>query len=176
MGEAKRRADRQAGAGAPPAAKYPNDDWNSGAKPPIVPGKSCGTCTLCCKVMGIPEIKKRPWEQCPHVGPVNGGMGCTIYEDRPRSCRQFICGWLLDPNMGPDLKPEVCHVLTYQRVGQHIVANCDSDYPDAWRKPNVLQFLHRLAHYNAPKFKVIVMEKGRTWYVNEDSVVPVDSG
>ena len=172
MGEAKRRALGREAAAAPPAPA-PADDWNATYRPPIVPGKSCGSCTLCCKVMGIPEIKKRAWEQCSHVG---DGVGCKIYSERPMSCRQFICGWLLDPNMGPDLKPEVCHVVTYQRVGQHIVATCDADYPGAWRAPNVLEFLQRLARVNAPKYKVILMEKGQTWYVNEQGVVPVDRG
>ncbi len=172
MGEAKRRASR-AGTPLRPVSEYPDDDWNAGSKPEVVAGKTCGSCTKCCKVMGIPEIKKRPWEECPNVVP---GLGCNIYADRPRSCRQFICGWLLDPYMGPDLKPENCHVVFYQRSEQHIVATCDADYPDAWRAPNVIAFLHRLAKVNAPRRKVILMEKGRNWYVTENAIVPADIG
>ena len=72
--------------------------------------------------MGIAELKKPAWEECPNVVK---GIGCKIYADRPPSCRQFICGWLLDPYMGPDLKPENCHVVFYQRSEQHIVATVD---------------------------------------------------
>jgi hypothetical protein len=78
--------------------------------------------------------------------------------------------------MGPDLKPENCHVVFYQRGDQHIVGTCDAAYPDAWRKPNVIEFLHRLAKANAPRRKVIMMEKGRTWFVTENAIVPADTG
>jgi hypothetical protein len=173
MGEAKRRGASRAGPPVPPVSAYPDEDWNAALKPPIVPGKSCGSCTKCCTVMGIAELKKPAWEECPNVVK---GIGCKIYADRPPSCRQFICGWLLDPYMGEDLKPENCHVVFYQRSEQHIVATVDAAYPDAWRKPNVIEFLHRLAKANAPHRKVILMEKGRTSYVTETAIVPTDMG
>ena len=173
MGEAKRRKAGRAGTPAPAASEYFGEDWNAASKPSLVPGKSCGSCTKCCKVMGIPELKKRAWEECSHVA---AGVGCKIYSERPRSCRSFICGWLLDPDMGPDLKPENCHVVFYQRGEHHIVGTCDADYPDAWRAPNIIEFLHRLAKANAPRRKVILMEKGRTWFVTEDAIVPADTG
>ena len=173
MGEAKRRASR-AGS-ALPASKYPGDDWqaNLASMPAIAPGKSCGSCTLCCTVLGIPELNKRAWDQCPHVA---SGTGCTIYAERPGSCRKFICGWLLDPQMGPDLKPENCHVVFDQKDGQNIFATCDANYPDAWRAPNVVEVLHRLANAIGPNRKVIVLEKGRTWFVTESAIVPTDTG
>jgi hypothetical protein len=142
--------------------------------PAIVPGKSCGSCTKCCTVMGVPELKKRPWDKCPHVG---AGIGCKIYSERPSGCRTFVCGWLLDPDMGPDLKPENCHVVFDQKDAYHIFATCDANYPDAWRAPNVIAFMHRLAGAIGPNRKVIVLEKeGRTWFVTENAVVPTDTG
>jgi hypothetical protein len=155
------------------AQAAPQSSDNDTSQPAIVPGKSCGSCTKCCTVMGVPELKKRPWEECPHVA---AGAGCKIYSERPAGCRQFICGWLLDPDMGPDLKPENCHVVLYQRDEQHIIATCDATHPDAWRAPNVIDFLHRLAKANAPRRRVILMEKGRLWYVTENAVVPTDTG
>jgi hypothetical protein len=135
--------------------------------------KSCGSCTLCCTVMGVPELMKRSWEECPHVA---AGRGCTIYAERPSGCRNFICGWLLDPHMGPDLKPENCHVVFYQKNEQHIVATCDPSHPDAWRQPNIVAFLHRLATAVGPGRKVIVLEKDRTWFITENAIVPTDTG
>jgi hypothetical protein len=170
MGEAKRKnASRAAG---PSGSNHP-EDWNAGATPPLAPGKSCGSCTKCCKLMGIAELKKPAWTECSHVAP---GIGCRIYPDRPRSCRQFICGWLLDPGMGPELKPDQCHVIFHQQSGQNIVATCDADHPNAWRAPNVLAFLHHLVTSLGPGRKVIVMEKGRVWYVTKDAIVPAESG
>jgi hypothetical protein len=172
MGEARRREASRPGAPVAPGSNDPDLDWNRMLAPPIAPGKSCGSCTKCCKVLAIPELRKRPFHECVHVAP---GLGCKIYPQRPESCRKFICGWLLDPNMGPDLKPENCHVVFYQRDRQNIVAICDADYPDSWRKPNVTEFLHYLARTIAPH-RVILAEKGRTWLVTESAIVPADTG
>jgi hypothetical protein len=173
MGEARRRQASRERAPVAPASSHPGNDWNEASTPSIAPGKSCGSCTKCCKVLAIPELKKRPWDECPHVAP---GLGCKIYSQRPGCCRKFICGWLLDPNMGPDLKPEKCHVVFYQQNEQNIVAVCDADHPDAWRKPNVTEFLHYLAHAIGPRRKVVLLEKGRTWRVTENAILPADTG
>jgi hypothetical protein len=173
MGEAKRRKAERAGTQAKAPSEYPGEDWNAASTPSIAPGKSCGSCTKCCTVMSVPEIKKRAWDECPHVA---AGLGCKIYSERPSGCRKFICGWLLDPNMGEDLKPENCHVVFYQKNAQHIVATCDANYPDAWRKPNVKEFLHRLAVSLGSSRRVILMEKGQTWLVRPDAIVPADVG
>ena len=56
------------------------------------PGRSCGTCTACCKTHGIhEEIQKLAGEWCVHC---NRGRGCKIYETRPTPCRVYQCGWL----------------------------------------------------------------------------------
>jgi hypothetical protein len=173
MGEAKRRMSERAGAVAAAAPAAAAATPSAASAPAIVPGKSCGSCTTCCTVMGVPELKKRPWDPCPHV---TAGLGCGIYAERPAGCRTFICGWLLDPSMGPDLKPENCHVVFDQKDEQNIFATCDANYPDAWRAPNVLAFMHRLARAIGPTRKVILLEKGRTWFVNQDAIVPTDAG
>ena len=87
-----------------------------------------------------------------------------------------MCGWLLDPHMGPDLKPENCHVIFDQKDAHNVFATCDADHPDAWREPNVLEFMHHLARAIGPNRKVILLEKGRSWFVTENAVVPTDTG
>jgi hypothetical protein len=173
MGEAKRRRSMQAGAPAPAIPQNPGGDWQAGPVAPVALEKSCGTCTKCCTVMGVPELKKRPWLKCSHV---LDGAGCSIYTERPASCAKFICGWLMDPNMGPDLKPDKCHVVFYQVNEQNITASCDADYPGAWRAPNVIAFLHHLARSLGPGRKVVLLEKGQTWVVSENAIVPAETG
>lgn len=51
---------------------------------------SCGSCSACCTTMAVSEIKKPMYESCTHVAAVGG---CTIYADRPPSCREWACGW-----------------------------------------------------------------------------------
>jgi hypothetical protein len=172
MGEAKLRKAQHAGVPAR-AASEPAGDDAAASGPSAVLQKSCGSCTKCCTVMGVPELKKPPWQECQHV---TAGLGCKIYLERPSGCRTFICGWLLDPHMGMDLKPENCHVIFYQKNEQNIVATCDANYPDAWRAPNVIEFLHRLATSVGPHRRVILLERGRSWFVTENAIVPTDTG
>ncbi len=69
----------------------------------LVPGRSCGDCTLCCTVMAIdkPEIQKEAGVTCRHCI-----SGCTIYDSRPALCRDYHCGWrqlgVLDDSWRPD--------------------------------------------------------------------------
>ncbi len=60
---------------------------------PVVGGRSCGDCTLCCKLIGIPELEKPPGTWCLRC---TIGKGCQIYDTRPEACRNFRCAWLAD--------------------------------------------------------------------------------
>lgn len=49
----------------------------------------CGECTACCTAMAIAELNKPCFVPCTHVTE----HGCSIYSDRPPSCRAFVCAW-----------------------------------------------------------------------------------
>jgi hypothetical protein len=92
--------------------------------------KTCGNCTLCCKVMAIEELAKPLSSWCPHCQP---GRGCLIYADRPAECRTFSCLWLVDDQLDQHWKPSKSKlVLTTSEDG--IEVRCDPGFPDAWRK------------------------------------------
>ena len=92
--------------------------------------KSCGDCTLCCKVMAIEELAKPASRWCPHCKP---GRGCLIYGDRPAECRSFSCLWLVNELLDECWKPNRSRfVLTTSEDG--IEVRCDPGFPDAWRK------------------------------------------
>src|SRR3984893_18817005 len=57
---------------------------------PLVPGRTCGSCMLCCTVMQVEELNKPSGQKC---GYAVAGSGCTIRETRPRSCRRIFCAW-----------------------------------------------------------------------------------
>src|SRR5436305_14221849 len=44
--------------------------------------RSCGDCTLCCKLLSITELEKPIGKWCPHC---EIGKGCKIYDCRPQS-------------------------------------------------------------------------------------------
>ena len=52
--------------------------------------RSCGSCRACCSVLGVRELEKPKWEACAHLCK----HGCGIYEARPGSCANYVCGWL----------------------------------------------------------------------------------
>lgn len=70
----------------------------------LVPGRTCGDCTACCTVMAVdqPEMQKEAGATCRHRA-----AGCSIYETRPKLCRDYHCGWrqlpILDQSWRPDL-------------------------------------------------------------------------
>jgi hypothetical protein len=95
-----------------------------------VPTRTCGDCTLCCKVMAIDELKKPAGSWCRRC---NVGHGSKIYTGRPIECQTFNCVWLIDERLGPHWKPNKSKiVLTTPEDGLEI--RCDPGFPNAWRK------------------------------------------
>ena len=99
----------------------------------------CGTCNLCCKLLSVAEFNKRIDTWCPHARP--GCGGCSIYADRPSSCREFRCGWLSGlPEFGDEGFPARCKMVLSLRVPPHsireqgIMVTVDPAYPNAWRR------------------------------------------
>jgi hypothetical protein len=98
------------------------------------PGRACGTCSLCCKLIEIEELHKPEGKWCPHCEP--GKRGCLIYEDRPPSCRGFHCGWLQSDSFGSEWKPTTSKmVLAPEQMmnGDRLTVYVDPSFPTAWR-------------------------------------------
>jgi hypothetical protein len=97
----------------------------------IVPGRSCGTCSLCCKVPYIAELDKTAGKWCVHCRPRNG---CAIHPARPVSCRGFYCEWMTSKGLGPEWKPERCKfMLSKTNGGRTLTAHVDPGFSRAWR-------------------------------------------
>ena len=127
-----------------------------------VPGKSCGTCNLCCQILDIEELNKKAGVLCANCV---AGSGCAIYTTRPQVCRDFECEWLTERGVGPMLKPDRTGTLfmicpdtdQYQAV-------TDPSRPNAWRNP--LVFKHLVA--KAREGHVVVAKSGLlSWRVYE---------
>jgi hypothetical protein len=91
---------------------------------------------MCCKTPSIEELEKPSGVWCRHAVT---GKGCGIYEDRPGVCRNFYCHWMLNPNLGPEWKPDRAKFVLYgdalsgSRPMIHIAV--DPSFPNAWTKP-----------------------------------------
>jgi hypothetical protein len=90
----------------------------------------CGTCSLCCKVMRIVETEKPAGVWC---GACSPGRGCKIYDTRPKECRDFSCWWLINPDLGPEWKPERSKIVIVADE-ENLYLRCDPGFPEAWRK------------------------------------------
>lgn len=60
----------------------------------------CGSCQECCKgtLTGMTQVNN---SKCQHLC-----NGCSIYNDRPKECVQYNCGWKRDPSMPLWMRPD----------------------------------------------------------------------
>ena len=121
-------------------------------------GRTCGTCTLCCKILAVPEIDKPADRWCGHVVQ---GKGCGIYGERPNQCRTFDCLWLLEPALGPEWKPERAKFVFSKFDDKRLVAVCDPAAPNAWRGPAYYPQFKRWAQQAAQGEKQVLVHSGR---------------
>ena len=103
-----------------------------------IPGKACGECSFCCKVLEIAELAKPAGKLCEHC--LNAGSGgCGIYAGRPQVCRDYECLWKGDRDMSPRLRPD--------RTGTILMEDPDLDEYRAVcdpEKPLVAEILNKV--------------------------------
>jgi hypothetical protein len=130
---------------------------------PIVEGRSCGTCTLCCKVMEITELNKPGDSWCPHCEP---GHSCRIYENRPEECRTFYCGYLTIPALDERWKPRRSRIIVHVKEdGKQITVHVDPERPDAWREEPYYSLLKEWAGRGVKNGERIVVRVGSRFHV-----------
>jgi uncharacterized protein len=110
-----------------------------------IPGKTCGECTLCCKVLDIVELAKPAGKLCSDcVRSVSGG--CGIYATRPQVCRAYECLWKGDRAMSQQLRPDrVGTLLMEDPDSDEYRAVCDPEKPFAWLTPLIFKHLVAMA-------------------------------
>ena len=112
--------------------------------------RQCGTCTLCCRLLPVKELAKQANERCQH----QRHTGCTIYKDRPMSCRAWSCAWLL--GLANTKRPDHAHYVVdtmpdfvvtedndVQTKAPVIQVWCDPKHPLAYRDPDLLALLEQ---------------------------------
>ena len=77
-----------------------------------LPQKSCGDCHACCVELTIdtPELQKKGQVPCRYL---SSGR-CGIYQDRFKICREFLCGYLLFPELDESWRPDRSGILVLQ--------------------------------------------------------------
>jgi len=125
-----------------------------------IPGKACGECSFCCKVLEIVELKKAAGPWCPHC---HQTAGCAVYATRPEVCRAYDCLWKSDRGLGARLRPDrVGAILMEDPDSDEYRAVCDPERPLAWRTP--LVFKHLVAMAKAGR--IVVAKAGlKAWRI-----------
>lgn len=139
-------------------------------EPLILPDRSCGSCTLCCKVLSIEELQKPQNEWCAHCAV---GTGCKVYDKRPRECSSFFCGYLTWPITGKHWFPASSKmVIVSELEGQRIAIHVDPSRPGAWRDEPFYSEIKEWAVHAAPDMiQVVVCIKNRAIVVLPDEDV-----
>ena len=101
------------------------------SKVELVPGRSCGTCTMCCKLLDIDVLEKPRGVWCKHCNPK---AGCTAYETRPQACRGFYCGYLRIADLDERWKPaKAKFLINFEERANRIAIHADAERAGAWR-------------------------------------------
>jgi hypothetical protein len=76
---------------------------------PLVPGRECGACTVCCDVLKVdtPDLQKPAGTRCIHLGE----KGCGIHAVRPEICRTWFCGWRRVEALPDAARPDLSGLL-----------------------------------------------------------------
>ena len=122
----------------------------------LVPGRSCGTCTLCCKLMKVSELDKPSGTWCKHVVQ---GKGCGIYETRPQSCRAFLCGYLSTESLSDAWYPGRCKIVVSSGE-RGITAQIDPSRPDVWREKPFYEQSKSWSRVMSPQGRIMLLRIG----------------
>jgi hypothetical protein len=98
--------------------------------------RECDGCTLCCTLTHVPELAKPIGKTCEFCD-----RGCTVYEARPKSCRDFECAWLKG-DMPNWMKPNKAHVMIESFPDSSIViALPETGHEQSWKTKKVEEAL-----------------------------------
>lgn len=134
---------------------------------PLLPGRACGDCTMCCKVLGIDALEKPLGKWCAHC---SIGAGCRIYDRRPQECRDYFCAYLTWAEVAEAWRPTKSKiVLDFDPTGQALRAHVDPGRPDAWKAEPYYSQLKRWASASrSGEFLVVVLIDNRAIVILPD--------
>jgi len=83
--------------------------------PKLTLQRECDGCSECCGpalMINDPQLISPCGQSCRH----RGDAGCEIYEDRPVTCRGYICNYLVEPGLTVEDRPD--HVGAIVRMSR----------------------------------------------------------
>jgi hypothetical protein len=117
--------------------------------------RSCGGCTLCCRLVPVKSLNKPGGTRCKHQ---RFRTGCVVHkkEGFPAECHLWSCYWLATDIDVP--RPDHAHYaidivpdfVTAQNLGKEVSVPviqiwCDPHYPEAHRDPKLRAWLDKMS-------------------------------
>lgn len=125
--------------------------------------RTCGTCTMCCKLLGVSELSKPRNTWCTNC---EIGKGCSIYPDRPSSCAGFECAWLLGV-LPEDERPDKTKVVAFMLAdSEDLQVHVDPHHPEAHHTGAIARVIKAFAESEHSAF--IVIGEKRTVFCRTD--------
>src|SRR5262245_14073222 len=138
-------------------------------------GRSCGTCSLCCWLLEVPELNKPRSTNCAHCKP-EGGCGIWGKPERPRRCADYTCLWLVNKSFPDHWQPLRSRMVVDFDVpeegGPVLRIFAHPDCPERWREEPYLSDIRLLAKRGAGRYRTVII-KGGLWthIISPDGVV-----
>lgn len=134
--------------------------------------RQCGTCSLCCKVLDVPEVFSPAGQWCKHF---RAGAGCDIHQLRPKTCREFACVWLAEDWLDASWQPSVAKfVLIWEYEGRCLTIIPDTNMLNSWKAEPYHEVFKQLAARHLSENRVImVVEPTRRILVLPDQEIVV---
>lgn len=139
------------------------------------PGKSCGSCTLCCKLFDVDwlEAPKPAGKWCGHCMP---GKGCRIWQNLPSRCADYFCVWRIDPALGADWRPDRARfILSHAHREALLAVVIDPAFPDAHRREPYASILRKTAlqHLEGRGSTVVIFRGTARALLMPDEEIPI---
>ena len=119
--------------------------------------RSCGPCTMCCKLFEAPELGKPAHTWCAHV---KKGAGCGIHAQRPASCAAFQCFWTFNPSLSDEWRPDRARFIVSVENGGGLLITLDKGQPTAWRREPYHSQIRRWAEFGVANRKPVLLANG----------------
>jgi len=124
--------------------------------------RACGSCSLCCKLLDIPELQKPASVMCGHF---RKGVGCGIHADRPGACSNFQCFWSTTPQMPEEWRPNTAGFFVWTDAPDRLIVEVDPAKPDAWRREPYLRQIRSWPRYNQHQVLEVLVRIGQRMIV-----------
>jgi hypothetical protein len=124
-----------------------------------VKGCACAGCTLCCKLLAVPELEKPAGQWCQNCAV---GVGCLVHDEgQPVGCKEWNCWWRVEARVGDHWRPDRCGmVLSY--TPSQLQVHVGPARPDEWRKePYLGDLMQWSRECLKSRRKTVVVRNGR---------------